>query len=167
MIMTAVRLENWSAGDLDILERCNTLDAKRYIGGPETSEKLLERHRRYLEEVIPGKTRMFRVSSDGVGAGSIGYWERAWRGGLVYETGWAVVPEFQGPGIAGKAAAMLIAVLRGECRHSCLHAFPAPDNVASNAICRKLGFALMGECSFEYPPGNMMRSNDWRLDLRS
>jgi hypothetical protein len=23
----------------------------------------------------------------------------------------------------------------------------------------------LGECDFEYPPGNFMRSNDWRLEL--
>lgn len=161
-----VTLETWSAGDIDILERCNTLEVKRYIGGPETPEKLLDRHRRYLDEAIPGETRMFRISYDGLGAGSIGYWERRWRGGPVHETGWAVVPDLHGRGIAGRAAALLIEVLRGERRHRYLHAFPAPDNAASNAICRKLGFELMAECDFEYPPGNVMRSNDWRLDLQ-
>lgn len=162
----SVTLEIWSVGDIDILERCNTPDAKRYIGGPETPDKLLDRHRRYLDKAILGETRMFRISYDGLGAGSIGYWEKTWRGDLVYESGWAVVPGLQGQGIAGKAMTLLVEVLRGECRHRFLHAFPAPGNPASNAICRKLGFELMGECDFEYPPGNMMRSNDWRLDLQ-
>lgn len=162
-----VALERWSAGDLDILERCNTPGAKRHIGGPETPEELLDRHRRYLKKAIPGKMRMFRVSYGRLGAGSIGYWEKTWRGGVVYETGWAVVPDLQGHGIAGKASKLLIDVLRGERQHRHLHAFPSPDNSASNAICRKLGFELMGECDFEYPPGNMMRSNDWRLDLQA
>ncbi len=160
-------LETWSSGDIDILERCNTIEAKRYIGGPETPEKLLDRHRRYLEKAVAGETRMFRISYDGLGAGSIGYWERMWRGDLVYETGWAVVPGLQGHGIAGKATGLLINVLRGERRHRYLHAFPAPENPASNAICRRLGFELMGQCDFEYPPGNAMRSNDWRLDLQA
>ncbi len=66
----SVGLEAWSPGDIDILERCNTPEAKRYIGGPETPEKLLDRHRRYLEGARPGGTRMFRVSHDGRGAGS-------------------------------------------------------------------------------------------------
>ncbi|PLP58945.1 GNAT family N-acetyltransferase [Mesorhizobium loti] len=162
-----VTLDTWSSSDVDILERCNTPEAKRYVGGPETPEKLLDRHQRYLDKAIPGEIRMFRISCDGLGAGSIGYWERAWHGGLVYETGWAVVPDLQGRGIAGQAAALLIEVLLGERRHRYLHAFPASDNPASNAICRKLGFELMGECDFEYPPGNMMRSSDWRLDLQA
>jgi hypothetical protein len=32
-------------------------------------------------------------------------------------------------------------------------------------VCRKAGFTLLGETEFEYPPGHLMRSNDWRLDL--
>ncbi|WP_440086780.1 hypothetical protein [Streptosporangium sp. LJ11] len=50
-------------------------------------------------------------------------------------------------------------------RHRYLHAYPSVDHPASNAICRKLGFFLLGERDFEYPPGTTMRCNDWRLDL--
>jgi RimJ/RimL family protein N-acetyltransferase len=46
-----------------------------------------------------------------------------------------------------------------------MHAFPSVDNLPSNAICRKIGFTLQEEVEFEYPPGNFMRCNDWRLDL--
>ena len=35
-----------------------------------------------------------------------------------------------------------------------------------NAICRKLGFALLEACEFEFPKGHFMTCNDWRLDLR-
>ena len=34
-----------------------------------------------------------------------------------------------------------------------------------DAICRKLGFTLLGPVDFEYPPGHPMRCNDWRLEL--
>lgn len=50
-------------------------------------------------------------------------------------------------------------------RHRFMHAFPSVENAPSNAICRKLGFALVEESEFEYPPSNLMRCNDWRLDL--
>jgi hypothetical protein len=43
--------------------------------------------------------------------------------------------------------------------------FPSVVNAPSNAICRKLGFTLLGEHEFEYPKGNFMQCNDWRLDL--
>lgn len=44
---------------------------------------------------------------------------------------------------------------------------PAIENAASNAICRNVGFVLilLGECVFEYPPGTIMRANDWVLVL--
>jgi len=29
----------------------------------------------------------------------------------------------------------------------------------------KLGFTLLDEVEFEFPPGNFAASNDWRLDL--
>jgi RimJ/RimL family protein N-acetyltransferase len=46
-----------------------------------------------------------------------------------------------------------------------VHAFPSVSNAPSNAVCRKLGFTLLEECEFEFPRGNFMRCNDWRLDL--
>jgi RimJ/RimL family protein N-acetyltransferase len=81
----------------------------------------------------------------------------------VYETGWNVLPPFQGRGIA--AAAATVAAAGAEREHRYIHAFPSVDNPASNAICHKLGFSLVAECDFEYPPGSFMRCNDWRLDL--
>jgi RimJ/RimL family protein N-acetyltransferase len=54
---------------------------------------------------------------------------------------------------------------RRQRRHRYLHAFPGVENEPSNAICRKLGFELLEALEFEYPPGNSMRCNDWRLDL--
>jgi RimJ/RimL family protein N-acetyltransferase len=46
-----------------------------------------------------------------------------------------------------------------------VYAFPSVDNAPSNAICRKVGFELLGEKDFEYPPGNPLRCNEWRFDL--
>jgi RimJ/RimL family protein N-acetyltransferase len=54
---------------------------------------------------------------------------------------------------------------RAQHRHQHLHAYPAVDHPASNAVCRKAGFTLLGETDFEYPPGNIMRCNDWQLEL--
>jgi RimJ/RimL family protein N-acetyltransferase len=54
---------------------------------------------------------------------------------------------------------------RAERKHRYLHAFPSVENAPSNAICRKLGFELLGDQEFEYPKGHFMRCNDWRLDL--
>ena len=76
-----------------------------------------------------------------------------------------MLPEFQGQGVATRATAAVVERARAEGEHRFMHAFPAVDNAPSNAICQKVGFTLMGEVNFEYPPGNMMRCNDWRLDL--
>ena len=75
-----------------------------------------------------------------------------------------VVPEFQGRGIAVAATAQAIALARREDKHRFMHAFPNVDNAPSNAICRKLGFELLGAYEFEFPKGHLMSCNDWRLD---
>jgi RimJ/RimL family protein N-acetyltransferase len=138
-----------------------------HLGGPESREKIAERQTRYERLGASGKGRMFKIvdAATGEAAGSVGYWERTWRGEQVYETGWSVIPAFQGRGIAGMATAHAIEMARTERKHRFLHAFPSVDNAPSNAICRKLGFTLVEECEFEYPPGNFMKCNDWRLDL--
>ena len=96
--------------------------------------------------------------------GWVGYWESEWRGEAVWECGWSVLPEAQGRGIATAAAALMIDDVRRRGAHRHLHAFPSVDNAASNALCRTLGFELLGEVEVEYPKGRLMRSNDWRLD---
>ena len=78
-----------------------------------------------------------------------------------------VLPEFQGRGIAAAATRLVIEAARADGKHRYLHAFPSVENAPSNAICRKLGFELLGDSEFEYPKGSFMRCNDWRLDLLS
>ncbi|NUT34018.1 MAG: GNAT family N-acetyltransferase [Hamadaea sp.] len=159
-----IRLVPWSEGDLDLLWQTNSPEMTDHLGGPESDEKIRDRHQRYLK-LETG--RMFRVEAlpEGLTAGSIGYWERPWRGGTVFETGWGVLPAFQGRGIAVAAARAVIEQARADGRHRWLHAFPGVDHPASNAVCRKAGFTLLGDVDFEYPPGTVMRSNDWRVDL--
>jgi RimJ/RimL family protein N-acetyltransferase len=128
---------------------------------PRGAEKLAERQARYQ---VPG-SRQYKVVVDGEGAGWVGYWEREWLGAQVYETGWSVIPRFQGRGVATQAMHQLIDVASAERTLRYMHAYPAVDNGPSNAICRKLGFELLGDYEFEYPKGNVMRCNDWRFDL--
>ena len=134
----------------------------QHLGGPESPEKIAERQARYASG-----SRQFKIVDDasGEGVGWVGYWDRTWRGEHVYEIGWAVSPSFKGRGIASLAAAEAIEAARSERGHRYLHAVPSVDNAASNAVCRKLGFALVGECEYEFPPGNPMRGNEWRLDV--
>jgi RimJ/RimL family protein N-acetyltransferase len=106
-----------------------------HLGGPESDEQLRKRHDRYLTDAAPGKARMSRIQSGTDAVGSIGYWERRWRDRLVYETGWAVLSEFQGRGMAARAAAVLITILQREGKHKFFRAVPSPDNARLNAIC--------------------------------
>lgn len=160
----AVRLVPWGLGDLALLECCvGDESMMRHLGGAESPEKIAERQRRYEQ---PGSGQLKIVdAATGQGAGWVGYWDREWRGEDVYEIGWAVIPEFQGHGVALAAARGAIAAVRAEARHRFVHAFPGVENDASNALCRRLGFALLGPCELEYPPGRSMRCNDWRLEL--
>ena len=160
----AIHLERWGEDDLPLLEQLmGDPDMTKFLGGPESPERLAERQRKYER---PG-SGMFKIVDDasGLGVGSVGFWDKAWRGGGVYETGWSVIPAFQGRGIAVAATRQAIELARDTGRHRYIHAFPKVVNEASNAICRKLGFTLLGPCDFEFPPGNPIRCNDWRLEL--
>ncbi|MCX4818566.1 GNAT family N-acetyltransferase [Streptomyces sp. NBC_01142] len=167
---SAVRIEPWSADDFDLLRASNAPELMDHLGGPETEEQLIKRHQRYVDLSADrtGRGRMFRIVllADGEAAGTVGFWAKTWNGEEVYETGWSVLPRFQGRGVATAGTRAVIEQARAERRHRYLHAFPDPENGPSNAVCRKAGFELRGECDFEYPPGNLVRSNDWRLDLR-
>lgn len=167
---TAVRLELWGEDDLPLLEQLLAdPEMTEHLGGPESTEKIAERQERYVKAADSDTTRVFKVvdAATGEGVGCVVYWERTWRDQLVYEIGWSVLPAFQGRGIARRATALAIADARAGGRHRFVHAFPSVDNAPSNAICRKLGFTLLEDLDFEYPPGNVMRCNDWRLDLRA
>ncbi|MFE9673086.1 GNAT family N-acetyltransferase [Streptomyces sp. NPDC006259] len=163
-----VRLMPWGEGDFWLLERNNAAEMTDHLGGPETAEQLADRHRRYLE-LAPG--RMYRVvlAEGGETVGAIGYWERSWQGEPVWETGWGVLPEFQGRGLATRAAHAVVEAVREAERetggHRTLHAFPSVDHPASNAVCRGAGFTLLGQSDFEYPKGHWIKSNDWCVDL--
>jgi RimJ/RimL family protein N-acetyltransferase len=167
-VSATVSLERWGVGDLPLLERLmGDPRMTEHLGGPESPEKLRERQARY--ERLEGGDRIFKIVevASGAGVGSVGFWTKAWREEQVYEVGWMVVPEFQGRGIAAAAVAQAIELARCDRGHRFMHAFPNVDNAPSNAICRKLGFELLGACEFEFPKGRLMTCNDWRLDLRA
>ena len=167
-VSATVTLEPWGSGDLPLLERLmGDPVMTEHLGGPESPGKLRERQDRY--ERLEHGDRMFKIVDvpSGAGVGSVGFWTKEWRDELVYEIGWMVVPEFQGRGIAVAATAQAIELARRDGKHRFMHAFPNVGNAPSNAICRKLGFELLGACEFEFPKGHLMACNDWRLDLRA
>ncbi|MFF4212196.1 GNAT family N-acetyltransferase [Streptomyces sp. NPDC001796] len=159
-----VRLEPWAEDDFWLLRRTNSPEMTEHLGGPETEERLAARHRRYLA-LEAGRMYRITLADSGRTVGSIGFWERSWRDATVWETGWGVLPEFQGRGLAARAARAVVEAARATGTHRYLHAFPSVDHPASNAVCRKAGFELLGPVDFEYPKGQWATSNDWRTDL--
>jgi RimJ/RimL family protein N-acetyltransferase len=156
-----IRLEPWTDDDLPLLQALVGDPAMmEHLGGPETPDKILERQGRYV-----GNPSTFKITVDGVGAGWVGYWEHEWQGEEIYEIGWSVLPAFQGRGVAYQGTLLAIEHARAGDGPRVVHAFPVPENGASNAICRKCGYTFLGEVSFEFPKGHWGRSNDWMLRL--
>ena len=166
---TGVAIRPYSEGDLWVLQRTlGDPSQMTYLGGPENDAKLLGRHKKYVALSADPKTGcmfVIVVGPEKASAGTVGYWEKDWDGQKVWETGWNLLPEFQGKGIATAATKLVIGLVTEAPRHRYLFAYPSVDNRPSNAICRKLGFTLTGDRDFEYPPGKILHCNAWRLDL--
>ena len=157
-----VRIEPWGAADRPLLDVLLGDPAMmEHLGGPESAAKLDERQARYE---LSG-SRQYKILVDGQAAGWVGYWEREWHNEPTWETGWFVAPAFQGRGVATSAMQGLVRVIGSEAESRAVHAFPAVDNAPSNAVCRKLGFGLVGPVDFEYPAGHPLRCNDWVLRI--
>jgi len=166
--IVAVEIRAWSEEDIDMLGRIfSDPGMMEFLGQVETPEQIRQRHQRYLTGGN-GMLHMFAILAgpERMGAGLVGYWEHESHGDLMYETGWCVLPEFQGQGIATRAAALAAELARQEHKFRYLHAYAAVANEPSNAVCRKAGFALQGQVDInESPPAPPMRYNDWMIDL--
>ena len=161
-------LRPWNEDDLTLAQRLMGDAAMTvYLGGPEPQAQITQRHQRYvtLNQTGPGHMFVIAVGPQRVAAGSVGFWEKDWDGQTVWETGWSVLPAFQGRGLATRATVAALDWARVAGTHRYVHAFPTPENAASNAVCRNAGFVLVGVFDFEYPPGTLLRCNDWRFDL--
>ena len=171
MARTAVSLRPYAEGDMWVLERTlGNASQMVHLYGPEGPETIRKRDGRYLAmSADPRAGCMYTiiVGPENVAAGNVGYWEAEWDGQKGWETGWFVLPEFQRQGIATSATRLLVDLV-AQRSPGYLFAFPSVDNRPSNAICRKLGFTLVGETESEYPPksGKLLRVNVWRLDLK-
>jgi len=155
-------LEPWTDSRFTVLEACNSAEMTAFLGGPESDEKLADRHRRYLNFVSTGHDAWpFCAMLDGEAIGSIGYWQDEG----AYEIGWAVIPQFQGRGLATAAVSLALDDAAARGGFATMTACPGVTNVASNALAQRLGFELVGEETIEYPPGTFMQANRWNYDL--
>ncbi len=166
-----ISIRPYASGDMWVLER--TLGASsemEHLNGPEGREQIRKRHTRYLAmSADPRAGCMYTIQVGAAAAGNVGFWETHWEGEEVWETGWFVLPEFQGRGVATHAMKMLIQVVGKRPIHRYLVAFPSTDNGPSNAVARKLGFERVKEIDLEYPPksGKFLHNNVWRFTLRA
>jgi RimJ/RimL family protein N-acetyltransferase len=164
----SIRLRLWTLDDAWLMNRLlGDPVMTEHLGGPESAEQLDRRLHRYVDEVGGTHGRMFviEVGPEWQAAGSIGYWSREWRGETVWETGWHVLPERQGRGVATAATRRCVDLAEEEHLYRSIHAYPGVDNAASNATCRKAGFTLLGSVEFEYPKDHWMTCNDWAIDF--
>ncbi|MFF2273020.1 GNAT family N-acetyltransferase [Agromyces sp. NPDC058136] len=161
-----VELHPWSPGDLELLRRANTPELMNWVGGVENDEQVRARHERYLRLAREGRGLQFRITIPGhpEGVGMVGYWRHEWRGAPALETGWSVEAAYRGRGIAPAAVRLMLAEARAAGETLAVHAYPSVDNAASNAVCRKAGFTLLGEEDFEVG-GGVLRTNDWVAEL--
>ena len=159
-----VSLREWTNADAPLLAAGNTAEMTRYLGGSESEAQVAERHERYLQLTASGEARVFVITDDDVPVGAINRWSTTWRDSEVYETGWFVLPEAQGRGIARAAVDLVVTDAAEHGDRDLLTAFPAVDNAASNGLCRSAGFRLEGTEDIVFR-GADLHVNAWTLDL--
>ena len=167
---TTVAIRAWSPDDLPLLHGLLGDPAMtEHLGGPETEDQIMKRHGRYLAIVASGTAGVFAITvgPSATPVGWVGYWDSEWRGEATWETGWSVLPAWQGRGIASRGASLALERAADERTHRFVHAYPAVANIASNRVCEHLGFELVDTAEFEYPPGtgHRMSANNWRRPL--
>jgi RimJ/RimL family protein N-acetyltransferase len=136
-------------------------EVMRALGGPVDRDRLTATHARRVGE--PWYFTIVPVPS-GPAVGTIGVWDKELDGLTIHETGWMVLPAYQGRGIATRALGLLIQRVREAGQFPSLHAFPPISNTPSNALCHKFDFTLLGQRAFVYA-GRTLQCNHWMLDL--
>ena len=157
-----MELTRYSDADFALSEALETdPEVMRELGGPIDRAHLLKVHPRRVDDPW-----YFTIVPEPAAAavGTIGVWEKELDGLTIHETGWMVLPAYQGRGIATRALELLIARVREAGRFPSLHAFPPIGNAPSNALCHKFHFTLLGQRAFVYA-GRSLQCNHWILDI--
>ena len=132
------------------------------LGGAWTEEQARATHARRLRTVRETGSWWFKIvrQPDGAAVGSIVLWDSEWAGAPVSEAGWMVLPEHQGKGFASAGVRLLLERATRSDRWGDIHASPGASNGASNAICRKASFELIGDGEVDYGD-RRLRVNHW------
>ncbi|MGA5818613.1 GNAT family N-acetyltransferase [Kitasatospora sp. NPDC094028] len=157
-----MRLRNVEAGDVEayVRMRCDA-EMMAELGGPLPREAVEARLRKDVEGVAQDTlwARMI-LDDEGRTAGGVVLWSMAEGGVTVSEIGWAVLPEFQGKGLAKAGVRMLLDEAARDGRWGEIEANPGVTNGPSNGICRSLGFRLRGERDLDFAD-RRLRTNHW------
>jgi RimJ/RimL family protein N-acetyltransferase len=134
------------------------------LGGAWSVEEATATHARRLQYGIEHESLWLKIVPDPATGpvGSLVMWDSEWEGKPITEAGWMVLLEHQGRGYASEGVRLLVERANAEGRWGDIHAFPGASNGASNAICRKLGFELVGEGDADYA-GRHFPVNHWVL----
>jgi RimJ/RimL family protein N-acetyltransferase len=159
-----MNLRLYEDSDLELTRQLETDPAvMTHLGGPQDDEAILKAHERRTSPVEGGDW-WFVIEVDGAEAGTIGVWPDQQSGNIEHEVGWMIVPDFQGRGVATEALSLLLSRIRADTRFKRVHAHPGASNEASNALCRRAGFDLLGEETVDYR-GKPFHCNHWVLEV--
>ena len=108
---------------------------------------------------------MFRVDVDGEAAGYAGWWAEEHDGAPVYEIGCVVEPGWQGRGVASTALGEVVRRALESPERRPVVGYANIDNAASNALCGRIGFTLVGTAAFPAEDGeDVMSVNVWMIE---
>ncbi len=153
--------------DVYVRMRCDPVMMAE-LGGPQPREGIEAKVSLDVATVAAdaGWIKMI-VLDDGSVAGSVVLWSHEEDGEdePISETGWMVLPQFQGRGMAKQAERELLRLARDDGRWGLVHAFPGASNGPSNGICRSLGFRLVEARDVTAFGDRILRANHWIIDL--
>lgn len=175
-----MRLRDVELGDVDVYVRmrCDPVMMAE-LGGPLPREGIEAKVRRDVEAVAAdlGWVKMivldaadeaeFAEGARDAVVGTVVLWSHEEDGEEkpISETGWMVLPQFQGRGLAKRAERELLRQARDDGRWGLVHAFPGASNGPSNGICRSLGFRLVETRDVTAFGDRSLRANHWIIDL--
>jgi RimJ/RimL family protein N-acetyltransferase len=163
-----VILRDVAPGDVDayVRMRCDPVMMAE-LGGPLPREGIEAKVERDVRSAAAGVSWIKMIIPDagapGAVAGAVMLWSQEEDGETNSEIGWMVLPEHQGRGLAKAAARALLAMAREDKRWGLVHAFPGLSNAPSNAICRSLGFRLVGQRDVVFA-GRVLPTAHWVID---
>lgn len=153
-----MRLRDLTLTDVDLYVRlrCDPI-VMAELGGALPREGIEAKVQRDVAMAERGESWASVIETEqGESAGTICIWTQDGHS----EIGWMVAPEHQGRGLAKAAARALLERARVEGRWGVVHAYTGVTNAPSNAICRALGFTLVGPADITYE-GRVLVCNHW------